>query len=44
MSALKQPYLGFYPDAELVLALVRPAGVDHSRITDTIQNRLRQFG
>lgn len=44
MSAPEQPYLGFYPDAELVLALVCPVGADHSRITDTIQNRLRQFG
>lgn len=44
MPALEQPYLGFYPDAELVLALVCPVGVDHSRITDTIRNRLRQFG
>lgn len=37
-------YLGYYPDAELVFAIVCPLGVQHARTAQTLANYLSQFG
>ena len=39
-----EPYLGYYPDAELVFAIVCPLGTDHRKVVDTMINYLKQFG
>ena len=39
-----EPYLGFHPDAELVVALVYPIGTEHKNVLSTIDNYLQQFG
>ncbi len=39
-----EPYLGHYPAAELVFAVVCPLGTDHRKVVDTLVNYLKQFG
>lgn len=39
-----EPFLGYYPAAELVFALVCPVGVEHGKVSNTLINYLRQFG
>jgi len=44
MPAPAKPYLGFYPEAELVLAIVCPLGAAYDRCVETLENYLGQFG
>lgn len=44
MTAAAKPYLGHYPEAELVLAIVCPLGTDYRRCVETLENYLGQFG
>ena len=37
-------YLGYYPEAELVLAIVCPLGTPYGRVVETLGNYLGQFG
>jgi deoxycytidylate deaminase len=39
----EEPYLGYYPDAELVIALVCPLGTAYKRVVETLENYLGQF-
>lgn len=39
-----EPFLGYYPEAELVFALVCPLGADHTSAVATLKNYLQQFG
>ncbi len=39
-----KPYLGYYPEAELVLAIVCPLGTAYERCVETLENYLGQFG
>ncbi len=39
----EQPYLGHYPEAELVFGLVCPLGTEHKNLVGTMQNYLQQF-
>ena len=36
-------YLGYYPGAELVFAIVCPLGTPYSRVVEALTNYLRQF-
>jgi hypothetical protein len=42
-SEPEEPYLGYYPDAELVVALVCPLGTAYQRVVETLENCLGQF-
>ncbi|MBI3684406.1 MAG: cytidine deaminase [Acidobacteria bacterium] len=44
MAAPAKPYLGYYPEAELVLAIVCPLGTAYERCVETLENYLAQFG
>jgi hypothetical protein len=39
-----EPYLGYYPEAELIFAIVCPFGADHGPVIDTLNDYLTQFG
>jgi deoxycytidylate deaminase len=39
----EEPYLGYYPDAELVIALVCPLGTAYPRVIEILENYLGQF-
>jgi hypothetical protein len=39
-----QPYLGYFPDAELVFGIVCPLGTPYDRVVDTLSNYLAHFG
>ncbi len=43
MMANQEHYLGYYPSAELVFALVCPIGTDYHVVARTLQNYLEQF-
>jgi len=38
-----EAYRGYYPDAELVLALVCPVGTAYERVVETLQDHFSQF-
>ncbi|HEY3439531.1 MAG TPA: anti-phage dCTP deaminase [Paludibaculum sp.] len=44
MAEPNEPYLGYYPDAELVIAIVCPLGADHTPVVATLADYLTQFG
>ncbi len=44
MELPNQEYLGYYPDAELVLAVVCPIGTPYKPVTDALSDYLRHFG
>lgn len=44
MSAPAEEFLGYYPEAELVFALVCPLGAEHSAVAKTLENYLAHFG
>lgn len=39
----EEPYLGYYPNAELVLGIVCPLGTAYRRVIETLENILSQF-
>jgi len=43
MPTDSEDYLGFYPEAEIVLAVCCPLGTDYRPILDTLKNYLSQF-
>jgi hypothetical protein len=44
MAEPDEPFLGYYPEAELVFALVCPLGAEHTAVVATLKNYLAQFG
>jgi deoxycytidylate deaminase len=44
MSSQDPSYLGYYPDGELVIALVCPLGTPYKRVLEALENYLNQFG
>lgn len=44
MAEQNDPILGYFPEAELVLALVYPLGTQHTGLEGTIKDYLDQFG
>lgn len=43
MTTANEPFLGYYPEAELVFALVCPLGAEHKTVTDTLQMYIKRF-
>ena len=43
MADIDDPILGYFPDAELVIALVYPLGTDRTGLEGTLKNYLDQF-
>ena len=39
-----QPYLGYFPDAELVFGIVCPLGTPYQHVAETLSNYLSHFG
>jgi deoxycytidylate deaminase len=44
MAQQDPEYLGYYPGAELVFAIVCPLGTPYKRVVEALGNHLRQFG
>lgn len=44
MAGSDNSSFGYYPEAELVFALVCPLGAEHSVVVETLRNYLAQFG
>lgn len=44
MAQQDQDYLGYFPEAELVFAIVCPLGTPYNRVVEALKNYLRQFG
>jgi len=44
LNQLDEPYLGYYPHAELVFAVVCPLGTEHRLPVASLKNYLGQFG
>jgi hypothetical protein len=44
MSTLSDAYLGYFPEAEIVLGICCPLGTDYRPTLDTLRNYLSQFG
>ena len=44
MAEMDDPILGYFPDAELVIALVYPLGTERIGLEATLKDYLGQFG
>ncbi|MBV9180243.1 MAG: cytidine deaminase [Acidobacteria bacterium] len=44
MSETTQPYLGYYPESELVLGLVCPLGTNYRAVLQTLIDNMAEFG